>query len=403
MSTKPLRNWLLLILLVYCALEVLSLGSLFALRHHRGIAFDPADRLSDRHRQLIEGFLHNPPSYTVYSSSLGWTIKPNGASKLYRANSQGIRGDREYSFTPPPGFIRISSFGDSFTHCHDVENQDTWQERLTELLPNSEVLNFGVGAYGLDQALLRYRQEGVRFISHIILIGYWPGDIYRNVNVFRPFLSPKASSPLTKPRFTVMNGDLALLPNPMRELDQYNELLANPRETLNWIGTHDHFYGNTRYESCRFDFLPSVRLAKIAKGVINRKYRNDIISDGYYNEASEAFDVTRRIFDQFYESAAGNKSLPVFVLFPGRDDVAQYLKAGTKKYSPLLKYFDKSGYLYVDLLGAFDNAGRDYEVGDLFVGHYSPLANRLAAGHIHDYLRERGLTDPAGVSRALNN
>ena len=53
-----------------------------------------------------------------------------------------------------------------------------------------------------------------------------------------------------------------------------------------------------------------------------------------------------------------------------------------KRYSPLLSYFDSTGYKYIGLMDAFGNA----DVRDLFGGHYSPLANKLVAKYILGYL-----------------
>ncbi|MFQ5912127.1 MAG: hypothetical protein ACE5JS_02985, partial [Nitrospinota bacterium] len=121
--------------------------------------------------------------------------------------------------------LRLSSFGDSFTHGDDVRNEDTWQEVMNRSGPNLEVLNFGVPGFGLDQAFLRYQHDGIAYHSHIILIGFMPANIARNVSVFRPFLSLRTGLPLTKPYFTLDGNDLVLNHNPIQELSQYKEVL----------------------------------------------------------------------------------------------------------------------------------------------------------------------------------
>lgn len=108
--------------------------------------------------------------------------------------------------------------------------------------PNIEALNFGVGAFGLDQAYLRYLEDGIQYNSHIVLIGFMPDNIYRNVNTYRPFLNSRTRMPLAKPRFVIRDGRLSLVPNPMQTLNDYNMLLSNPRDVLSEIGIHDHYY-----------------------------------------------------------------------------------------------------------------------------------------------------------------
>src|SRR5439155_12092273 len=83
--------------------------------------------------------------------------------------------------------VRIAAFGDSFTHCDGVANSFTWEYLLERLNPALEVLNFGVGGYGTDQALLRYELEGMAFHPHIAILGFLPENIHRVVSVFRSF------------------------------------------------------------------------------------------------------------------------------------------------------------------------------------------------------------------------
>jgi hypothetical protein len=49
------------------------------------------------------------------------------------------------------------AFGDSFTHGDEVNSDETWPFRLSQLL-GCEVENFGVGGYGQDQAYLKYQK-----------------------------------------------------------------------------------------------------------------------------------------------------------------------------------------------------------------------------------------------------
>jgi hypothetical protein len=190
---------------------------------------------------------------------LGWTIKQNGVSEsgMFRANSQCIRANREYKPIPPSAVTRISSFGDSFTHGDEVGNEDTWQEQLSRLSSGLEVLNFGVNAYGLDQAFLRYSKYGVRFNSDIVLIGFLSENILRNLNVYRPFYLPNQSA-VTKPYFALEGNGLRFHKNPFQQLSDYAGLREHPEEVLPKLGVDDYFF-HARYKSNVFDFLPSFR------------------------------------------------------------------------------------------------------------------------------------------------
>jgi len=391
---KRLIFWLISGCLLYVAIELSSFLGLYLLKTYRHVEYapPPSISLSERHQQIIEGFLQERTRYTDYSATLGWTIKKNGIAPLYRANSQGIRGNHKYARQAPEDMIRISTYGDSYTHCDDVANHETWQVQLQQLNPDLEVLNFGVGGFGLDQAFLRYQEKIGQFDSQIVLIGYMTENIFRHVNVFRPFYLSATGTPLTKPRFALRNEELILIDNPMRQLSQYRELLESPETTLPALGKHDHHF-NTIYKSSMFDFLPSYRLLNI----LSYLYFNsrDVITDGYYNTKSEAYRVTTRLLDKFYQTVQADGSQPVILIFPEPADIIRYRENGTRQYAPLVAYLDEKKYRYIDLLQALDGIGGQLATNKLFakpsLNHYSPLANNLAAQIIQQYLRKEGL------------
>lgn len=373
---------MILLIALYGFIELISYGGLYFLGNFRNINYDPLDVLSKKHTNIISNYFEKGTKYILFSSDLGWSIKKNGVSKLYQANSSGIRGNKEYSFNPAKTVRRVSTFGDSFTHCDDVNNHETWQAIMESHDSNLEVLNFGVGGFGLDQAYLRYLKDGRRYSSDITLIGFRPENIFRNVITFRPFYSRNTGLPFTKPRFTIMNSKLLLIPNQFGELADYTRLLQHPQEVLQSLGVHDYSFQNG-YIAGPFDWSPIVKLTKmiISKA---RKYlsNNVIIKNGYYNANSEAFKVTKKIFDQFYGEIINNNSTPIIVIFPDKADIIRYQTQNTKRYSPLLSYFDSRGYRYIDLLGAFD----DRDAQGLIVGHYTYAGNKLVAEYIKTYL-----------------
>lgn len=369
------------------------------------LAYQPADSLSDNHREILSRLLIEEPGYTEYSADLGWAVKANAESAMhhprgrseyrYKSNSQGIRAESDYSELPDPSRTRIATFGDSFTHGDEVGNGDTWQSQIMRLDDRLEVMNFGVGGFGLDQAFLRYRRDATRFNPDIVFIGFMPENIRRTVNVFRPFYHPESNTPLTKPRFTLHDDDLVLVPNPMARKSDYESLLQNPKSVLREIGQNDDIY-RIRYKSGPFDFLATVRLAKLIKEKFSRRYFGDgIIEDGVYVTSSDAFRITVRIFDSFYAEAQENGSVPVIVILPSRKDVRFFLESGKRRYQPLIDDLQTKGYRYIDLLATLveGGLGEGYKFEELFTGHYSPTANRIVACALVEYV---GNLDGAG-------
>lgn len=381
---KKINYWIILILIVYGWIEICSYSSLFLLskycHNYRrvNLNYAPVDVISTKHINIINNIIKQRTDYVVFSPSLGWSIKKNGASRLYQASSSGIRAVQEYAFTPSPGIRRISAFGDSFTHCDGVAHNLTWQTIMESYASHLQVINFGVSGFGLDQAYLRYLEDGVQYKSHFVLIGFMSENIYRNVNMYRPFYFYRTRVPFTKPRFIIKNKKLTLVPNQMQSLSDYEKLLLHPKEILSRLGLNDYYY-KRGYESNLLYWLPMIRLGHTLIQKFSDKLTNEtIVINGQYNKNSEAFQVTTKIFDQFYHAVIKNKSIPIILIFPSKTDIISYHKQKKKQYAKLLLYFDLMGYKYIDLMDAF----KHIHVENLFASHYSPPVNALVARYI---------------------
>jgi len=361
----------------------------------------PAFSLSKKHRNIINSLLKDESPYLAHHPILGWGIRPNGSTELYRANSAGIRAEREYSIAPPKKTIRIATFGDSFIHCDDVKNANTWQEAMHNLNSRFEVLNFGVGGYGLDQALLRYENQGLQYNPHIVFIGFMAENIYRSVNTFRPFYYSNTNVPLTKPRFIIRNGQLTLIKNPLDSLRKYQTLLKHEQSLLSKIGTYDYYY-QTKYHPNFLDIFKTYQVFREAvwrySGITSR---NTIIKNGVYNTQSEAYSVITKLFDKFYRLSLRNNSLPIIVIFPQKKDLQQFRKEKKTRYSPLLHYLNSKHYLYIDLLNAFDVFEKHQHIEDYFEGHYSQLGNEAVAKYMMQYLLSKNLMDRHSINMTL--
>jgi len=136
---KKFNYWLILIIVTYGFIELSSFAGLFLLNKFRHVNYEPADVISNRHADAIDNFIKEKTNYISFSPALGWSIKENGSSKNYQANSFGIRSNKDYTFTPPRGCRRVSTFGDSFTHCDEVKNNETWQAIMESYDSNIEV------------------------------------------------------------------------------------------------------------------------------------------------------------------------------------------------------------------------------------------------------------------------
>ena len=401
-TDRRFRRWIpyVFILLIYLVTEgTCYLGLLFLQKTFHASYGPNVSVLSENQKASMKKFLKAKKGARARQDPiLGWV-------SISEVNSAGMRDDREYERVPPPDIIRISAFGDSFTYGEDVALGETWEKRLALLEPSMEVLNYGVGAYGLDQAYLRYLQVGTEYSPHIVFIGYMSENIARNVNVFRPFYSRSYGDVIfTKPRFKVRDGKLVLLKNPVSTFEDHEHFLLHDTEVLAKLGENDYHY-QTNYNKGAFDFLPTVRFTKLFQSTLNKKILNPIFQrdDGIYNVRSEAYEVTLKIFDAFYRKALENGALPIIVIFPDINDQRRSRDEQKRRYTPLLNYFHGKGYRFIDVLSALESYESDYTIQELTRawGHYSPLGNKIIAEYISTHLKTWHLEDPSKVKEAV--
>lgn len=135
------------------------------------------------------------------------------------------------------------------------------------------------------------------------MIGFMSENIYRNLNVFRPFYSSMYQGNLyTKPRFSIENGHLSLWKNPLTTVDDYRRFVTNDEAVLREIGSKDYFY-QAGYFAGPMDRLPSVRLLKVATRSVKERLNPVVTREGSYAVSSEAFTLAAKLFDEFHCAA----------------------------------------------------------------------------------------------------
>ena len=130
-------------------------------------------------RDELEKFL-NENSWAQFDPELGYILgnymPHDGLDDSYTLSTvmkDGKRSSQVYADKP----CRINTYGNSFTHCHQVSDAETWQEYLAGHL-GEPIRNYGMGGFGIYQAYLRMLREeqSVNQAEHVIL--YMWGDDY---------------------------------------------------------------------------------------------------------------------------------------------------------------------------------------------------------------------------------
>ena len=321
----------------------------------------PLDHIRTNLDKLREG-----KTFLGWDADLGWSPRPNGRSTIgpFAVNGDAIRTDHETSEEKAPGTLRIATFGDSFTFGDEVPRKDTWEAALERTLAARgvavEVLNFGVSAYGIDQAYLRWRRDGRRFRPDVVLLGFQPENVLRDRNVFRPLYFAGTEVPLSKPRFVVRGDDLDLKNVPVLPLDDVLPALetmpANP--LFAYEGFFAPWYVRHWWLSSRLlAFAASTRLSGESS-----ELRLD----------PEARELARRLVARFAADVAADGAAFVVVHLPRREDLAVRNAGREVWYAPLLQDLAPIGVVEPTASVTSDDAA-------LFAprGHYAPAMNEI--------------------------
>lgn len=243
-----------------------------------------------------------------FDPELGWI--PKGSTRIGYRRHAPLEG------------AAIAAFGDSFTFGDEVGDSETWEARLAKRL-GSDVLNYGVGGYGIDQALLRYEAYLPSAPRRHVILAFISENINRNVNVYRKFYYPKTAATFTKPRFVMSASRLTLKPNPVQALQDRDRLADGG--FIRKLGSDDYWFNHRHLPTLRF---PYTRL------LFDRLFWRQLLPGGRVNPSdldaapdftlwtdAAARDLTIAIFERFVTDAIRHGDVPVILHLPVEGEI----------------------------------------------------------------------------------
>ena len=325
-------------------------------------------------RKPIEDYLHLKDLATIiYDERLGWTYRPNSIRHegTFTINSAGLRAQRDYSLAPPSDSLRIALFGDSFTAGDDVADDEVWGRQL-ELLLNeagyrTEVLNFGVGAYGMGQAYLRWLYHGKRYEPDIVIFGLQPDNLKRNLNVFRQLIHP-SGPPFSKPRFTLVDQELLLMNSPTLPPEQ---LISAFQDFANHrLAPYEYFY-QSRYVVS--NWWAGSRLASLLFAAL----KQDDVNQSHFEQDAEGGKLGIAIVDAFASDVMETDTRFIVLHLPLQLHLKWRFNGVALPFGFLLEH-SRESYHYIP----FEEHLHPFHVDDAYWGatyHYGPDINMLLA------------------------
>lgn len=357
------------------------------------------DDLPELSTEVVDKFFANS-----YDPELGWVRKKNstGVDKgkngpvKYSIDSLGSRhtSNNDIETTAPV----IASFGDSYTFCRQVENEQTWQAVMGAQL-NSHVLNFGVGNYGLDQGLIRYNSTPLPDSVDTVIMGVVPETICRVHSYWKHYLE-FGNTLAFKPRFKLENGEMVFCPNIIKDKEDFQHLSKH----LDNIQKNDEFYLK-KYCSHRFSRsyfvsffkhpkhnsalvyyilkkklyrLFGLATAKIESAPFGVIMKNNITESHKMYMEAQYCDLLRALILKFKEDALKNGHKPILLVMPQLMD---------------LKFFENKAIPYDEFYASLEQEldvldltksllaedYSDFYINDQYGGHFSEKGNRFVA------------------------
>ncbi|WP_204104584.1 MULTISPECIES: SGNH/GDSL hydrolase family protein [Spirulina sp. CCY15215] len=122
----------------------------------------------------------------------GWTPKPNLSVTIdnikYTTNQQGHRALKDYK--PNPEQYTVLVVGDSYTFGIDTDDSFLWTNLLQAKDRRLNIINLGVGGYGLDQIYITLKESIKTYQPDLVIAAFISDDIFRMRFDFRDYKKP---------------------------------------------------------------------------------------------------------------------------------------------------------------------------------------------------------------------
>lgn len=343
--------------------------------------------------------------FTSYDSEIGWTSKKKSIKKeiskgklvKYTYNVKGARslGVQKDKISP-----KISTYGDSYCMCREVDDSETWQAFLSNF-KKENILNFGVGNYGLDQSILRLKREFKSNQTNTVIIGITPYTITRITSVWK-HLSEFHNVLAVKPRYIVQNNKLLFIPNIIKNKNDIKQISKFKTHFTKYDEHYNYFLNNIYHFPLTLSFLfnPKPVLKVIMRKITNIFIKLKFTSAANFTSSLYFLDEIKRrktlfkkhknlvekIIMEFINFSKENNFKPVLLILPSIEDSNYIKKTRDNYYSSYFNIHNK----HLKYLDFSEEMIKEESIGDFFVdktwgGHYNKNGNKKIA----EFLKNR--------------
>jgi hypothetical protein len=386
------------------ALELALAATVRALRKDFPWLIVPADEVPELSSELIDGYARQS-----FDPELGWVRRPNTSGRdvtdtgpvTFQIDDRGCRHNPGFAGQPST----IAVFGDSYAFCRLTADDETFPHRLSELLATN-VQNFGVGNYGLDQAVLRLERELPELHGRVVVMAVVPETMARVHSYWKHYFE-YGNTLAFKPRFVLEGERLVHIPSAVQRAAD----LRHYRRDLARIRALDPFYrGKFRRDVFRFPHLWHLlrrggrhgpillhllrgRLTRDREAARRRAFavimKENIRATADLYARPECRGLLRALVERFAEGCRRAQVTPVLVVIPQPIDLAWIARRGDY-YGAFWASLGETCPV-LDLTRAFLAHPRrtDLYVGGALGPHVSAEGNRLIAEFLATWIAGR--------------
>ena len=355
-------------------------------------------------RQRVEDFItgeygprdKRPGEVFQYDSELGWvhheaigSTGVDGSKVFYSYESDGAR--KVINF--PGQSSRIRTYGNSFTHCSQANNNETWEEYLAAHI-QEPVHNYGVGGYGVYQAYRRMLKVEKQISGGYIILNIWDDDHYRNLDAWRSIrfgYGSRCGFTLPHLRVDVAKGrcqqreNISKTPNDLYKLCDEDYLWRTFKDdpVLKMVMAARRGGGNMSAEL--------VHPVAVTFGIPDEKIADTAMAKRIKKIHTEAALFATQNVVTWAEEFAGDtgKKLMIMLSF-GRGNVARHLSGEPRFDQDFVDWLKNRSCPVIDMLEAFAadykrvKVDVDQYLKPFYNGHHTPKGNFFTAWAIKD-------------------
>jgi len=307
-----------------------------------------------------------------FDPDLGWTKRPPAD------NHQ-----------PGKRFL-AQAYGDSFTLSRSGRGT-TWED-FFENLTGHAILNFGVGGYGLDQAVLAFEKYGAEYPGRIALLGLYH-QMYRRAHAYHSFYyfqNPTDWRYVFKPMLARTGAGFELLRPPCTDAACLEAVLFDEDHPIRrTLAAHDHWYRRNAQRPLAA-FPRTLAFARAIPEVLELQAETHGRRN-YFFVNEDSLELVMTLVMRFVHTAEQRGMKPIMLLIYSAQDL-EIMRLGVRWDEALLARLDAAGLSSIDTSRYIFTKDARIDLQSLRTedGHMNERGDRLIAEALADGLGRLG-------------